>query len=164
MTGGSDQLPLTCFRLRDQRFTVQGLAEARPSTGRASCSCGTCPLIRQASPAADIDRSHTIAVSSPSTLSTHIGAVVCLVSRPARKACLGGIGRIHLLYLGAKSVCLVGKERRQLVEAPRILHTVVFAGGSPTTCACRALAYAMQVFDLDGTHAPLMGMVDDLSR
>ena len=28
MDGGSDRLPLSCFRLRDQRFTVQGRSQA----------------------------------------------------------------------------------------------------------------------------------------
>src|SRR5258706_6614718 len=58
--GGSDRLPLTCFRLRDQRFPVQrgqvsGFSRAisaGPSTGRTRSSGGTLPVTSRASPSA----------------------------------------------------------------------------------------------------------------
>src|SRR5258707_11231040 len=58
--GGSDRLPLTCFRLRDQRFPVQrGQVSGFPraisggsSTGRTRSSGGTLPVTSRASPSA----------------------------------------------------------------------------------------------------------------
>src|SRR5712691_11500556 len=76
-----------------------GTSSGGASTGRASCSCGTCPLIRQASPAADVDCSHFVAVSHPSAVSTHIRAIMCLVVRATCWALLRGVGRVDLLYL-----------------------------------------------------------------
>ncbi len=105
-----------------------GASSGSPSTGRASCSCGTCPLIRQASPTADIDRSYLVSMSHPSTISTHIGAILRGVSCPTGRTFFGCIGRIDLLDLDAQSLSLVGDEGGELVEAPGILHAVVFAG------------------------------------
>src|SRR5260370_3106232 len=51
-----------------------------PSTGRASCSCGTCPFIRQARPSVDVDRSYHVSMAYPATVRTDIGSVLCFVS------------------------------------------------------------------------------------
>src|SRR6266487_3353952 len=161
MRGGSDRLPLSCFRLRDQRFTVRAFS-GRPSTGRASCSCGTSPLIREASPATDIDSSNSITMSHPSTVCTDVGAVLCFVSGTASRAFLRCVCGVYLLYLEAKPLCFIGNEHRELIEAPTIFHAVVFAGFCPTTFACRALAYTLQGFYLDRSYALLMSVVDDL--
>jgi len=60
--GGSDPLPLTCFRLRDLRFTVRGCLRQpvhRPSRGYG----GTAAVTTAASPSADVDRARRVAVS-----------------------------------------------------------------------------------------------------
>src|SRR5579863_651849 len=101
---------------------------------------------------------------SPSTLSTDIGTILCLVSGFTSRAFLAGIRRIYLLYLDAKPLCFVGKEHRQLIEAPTIVHPVVFAGLCPTTCTCRPLAYSCKSFYFDRSHTLFMGMVDNLPR
>src|SRR5450755_2206101 len=162
MRGGSDRLPLWCFRLRDQRVTVRAFS-GHPSTGRASCSCGTSPVTRKASPSADIDRSYRVSISPPSALSTDIGPILCGVSEAARRAVLRGIGRVYLLYFNALPLRFVGDEQRKLGKAPGIGHAVVFAGGCPTTGACRALAYPVQGFYLDGADALGVCMGDDLA-
>src|SRR2546425_7344033 len=53
MTGGSDRLPLNWFPLWGTNASQLGLAEARPSTGRASSSCGTSPVTSEASPSTE---------------------------------------------------------------------------------------------------------------
>src|SRR5712692_3223620 len=136
----------------------------RPSVGRASCSNGTSPFTREASPTADVDGSYHIPMPYPSAFCTDIGTISCFVSGATSRTFLGGIGRVYLLYLDAKPFRFIGDECGQLGEAPTIFHAVVFAGGCPTTCACRALAYTLQGFNLDGPHALLVGMIDDLSR
>src|SRR6266852_6792076 len=98
----------------------------------------------------------------PSTRCTNIRPVLCFISGRTSRTFLGRIGRVYLLNLDAKPFRFIGDECGQLVEAPTILHAVVFAGFRPTTCTCRALADAVQGFNLDGSYAPLMGMVDDL--
>src|SRR5215467_1540019 len=103
-------------------------------------------------------------MSIPTTVSTDIGSILCFVSGTTGRAFLTGIGRVYLFNLDAKSFCLVGDEHAQLVEAPIILHAVVFAGRCPTTFACRVLAYALQGFNLDRSHTLLRGMTDDLAR
>src|SRR3989442_4205985 len=103
-------------------------------------------------------------MSYPSTISTDIASILCLVVRPTSRALLAGIGRVDLLYRDALSLCLVGDVQGELVEAPGILRAVVFAGGCPTTGACRAFANTDKELDLDRPHALLMGMIDDLSR
>src|SRR5712692_113090 len=86
----------------------------------------------------------------PSALSTDIGTVLRFVACTTRRAFLRSVGRVYLLYLDAESLCFVGDEGRQLVEAPTILHAVVFAGRCPTTCTCRALAHPCKGLDFDG--------------
>ncbi len=163
MSGGSDRLPLNRFHLQDYRVTVGAVSDS-PSTGRASCSCGTCPVTRQASPTANIDCTHGISMPHPSTIRTHIGSILCLIACATGRTLLGCVGRIYLLYLDAQSLCLVSDEEGQLVEAPGVFHAVVFAGGCPTTCTCRALADACKGLDFDRADALRMRMVDDLSR
>src|SRR5450755_1986925 len=124
MRGGSDWLPLTSFRLRDQRVTVRAFS-GHPSTGRASCSCGTSPVTRKASPAADIDRPDRVSMSPPSALSTGIGPVLRGISGATCRAVLRGIGRVHLLYRDALPLRFVGDEQRELVKASCIFHAVV---------------------------------------
>jgi len=57
--------PSVLFSFRVQTLHSSRAFSERSSTGRASCSCGTSPFIREASPAADVDGSHTITVSMP---------------------------------------------------------------------------------------------------
>src|SRR6266852_5789893 len=102
-------------------------------------------------------------MAHPSALSTDIGSVLRLVSGTTSRAFLRGVGRVDLLYFDAKPFRFVGDEHRELIEAPGILHAVVFAGLRPTTCACRALAYSCKRFHFDGSHTMFMGMVDDLT-
>src|SRR5258708_5912194 len=135
-----------------------------PSTGGASCSCGTCPFIRQASPSADVDRSYHVSMAYPATVRTDIGSVLCFVSGTTGRTFLGRIGRVHLLDFDPKTLRFVGDEQRELVEAPGILHPVVFASFRSTTCTCRALAYSCKRLYLDGSHPLLMGVVDNLAR
>src|SRR5450755_2885153 len=161
MRGGSDWLPLTSFRLRDQRVTVRAFS-GHPSTGRASCSCGTSPVTRKASPSADIDRSDRVSMSPPSALRTDIRPVLRAISGAACRAILRGVGRVYLLNRDTLPLRFVGDEQRELGKAPGIGHAVVFAGGCPTTFACRALAYPLQGFYLDRAHAQGVGMVHDL--
>src|SRR5450755_571500 len=161
MRGGSDRLPLRCFRLRDQRVTVRAFS-GHPSTGRASCSCGTSPVTRKASPSADIDRSDRVSMSPPSALRTDIRPVLRAISGAACRAILRGVGRVYLLNRDTLPLRFVGDEQRELGKAPGIGHAVVFAGGCPTTFACRALAYPLQGFYLDRAHAQGVGMVHDL--
>src|SRR6266849_5235909 len=56
-----------------------GAVSGRPSVGRASCSNGTSPFTREASPAADVDGSYHISMSHPSALCTDIGSVLRFV-------------------------------------------------------------------------------------
>ncbi len=149
-----------CFGVNVSQFRA---VSGSPSTGRASRSRGTCPLIRQASPAADSDRSYPVSMSMPATVGTDIGAVLRLIAGSAGRAFLARIGRVYLLYLDAKPLRLVGDEHRQLIEAPTVFHAVVFAGRRPTTCACRALAYSCKRFDFDRTHPLRLCMVHDLA-
>src|SRR5437660_1426676 len=141
-----------------------GASSGGPSTGRASCSCGTSPLIREASPATDIDRSYPISMTPPSAFSTDIASVLRLVSGTTGRTFLRRIGWVNLLDLDAKPLRFVGDEGCQLGEAPTILHAVVFAGGCPTTCACRALADPGKGFNFDRAHALFMCMGDNLAR
>src|SRR5260370_26342969 len=139
-----------------------GAVSGRPSVGRASCSNGTSPVTRETSPTADVDRSYHIPMSHPSTLSTNIRPVLRFIPGRTSRTFLGGIGRVYLPFLSTKSLGLVADEGGQLVVAPTILHTVVFAGFRPTTCTCRALADTLQGFDFDRSYPLFMGMVDDL--
>ena len=99
----------------------------------------------------------------PATISTDVGTVSCLVSDTTGRAFLARIYGVYLLYFDTKTLCFVGNEHRELIEAPTVLHAVVFAGVRPTTCACRALAYPLQGFNLDRAHTLFMRMVHDLS-
>src|SRR5258708_26613397 len=103
-------------------------------------------------------------MAHPSARSTHIGSVLCFVSGTTRRAFLGGVGRVYLLDLDAKPCRFVGDEQGELVEAPRILHPVVFAGSCPTTGACRVLAYSCKRLYFDRPYALFEGMIDDLAR
>jgi hypothetical protein len=51
-----------------------------------------------------------------------------------------------------------------LIEAPTILHAVVFAGFCPTTCTCDALAYACKRLYFDCPYTLLVSMIDNLAR
>ncbi len=101
-------------------------------------------------------------MSMPATLSTHIHSVPCLVSGTTSRTLLTGVGRIYLLYLDTKPFRFVGDEQGELIEAPTMLHAVVFAGFRPTTCTCGALADACQGLHFDRAYPLLMGMVDHL--
>src|SRR3989442_2853083 len=161
MDGGSDRLPLNSFQLRDHHFTGWAVSGG-PSVGRASCSNGTSPLIREASPAADVDRSYLIPMSHPSALCTDVGSVLDFVSCATSRTFLAAISGVYLLCCAAKAFRFVGDEQGELIEAPTVFHAVVFAGFRPTTCACRALAYARKRLDFDGAHALFLGMVHHL--
>src|SRR5450755_435575 len=162
MRGGSDRLPLTSFRLRDQRVTVWAFS-GHPSTGRASCSCGTSPCTRKASPPTDIDRPYCVSMSLPSALRTHIGSILRGISGAACRAVLRGIGRVYLLYRDALSFRFVGNEHRELIKTPTVGHAVVFANFRSTTGACRALAYPMQGFYLNSADALGVCVIDNLT-
>lgn len=162
MRGGSDRLPISPFQFQGTNASQFRSVSGGPSTGRALCSCGTSPFIREASPAADVDGSDTITMSMPATFSTEIGSILCLSACATGRTLLAGIGRVYLFYLDAKSLRLLGDECRQLIEAPTILHTIVFAGFRPTTGTCRTLAYPGKCLYFDGSYTLFMGMIDDL--
>ena len=119
-------------------------------------------MIMQASPTADVDSAYRVSMPMPATFSTDVDTVLCFIACTTSRASLTRIGRVYLLYLDTKPLCFIGDELRELIEAPTILHAVVFAGFGPTTCACRALAYACKGLYFDGAHALLMGMVHHL--
>lgn len=79
-------------------------------------------------------------------------------------AFLAGMSRIDHLDLDPESGSLAADELCELVERPAIDGAVVFAGRSPTTCACRALSDALKGFDSDRAHPLCMGIVHDLAR
>ena len=82
---------------------------------------------------------------------------------PTGRTFFGSVGRINLLYLYPKTLRFVGDKQGELVEAPGILHPVVFASLRSTTCACRALADTCKGFDFDCAHTLFMGVVDNLT-
>jgi hypothetical protein len=127
MRGGSDRLPLSCFRLQDQRFTVRALS-GHPSTGRASCSRGTSPLIREASPSANIDSTNHVSMSHPAAIKANVGSVLRLVTCSTSRTVLGRVGRVYRLDTYPQTLCLVEDEARELIEGPCVLPPVVFAG------------------------------------
>src|SRR5579884_2512268 len=129
-----------------------------------SGSRGTLTVTIKASPAANIDRAHHVPVAFPAALLAHIDAVVCCVALLAGRAVLRGVGRIDQLHLDACAFCLVADELCELVERPAILGAVVFAGSSPTTCACRALSDSLKGFDSDRCYPEALGIVHDLAR
>src|SRR5260221_9006137 len=128
--GGSDLLPLNCFRLRDQRFTVQGRPR-RPVRRPSLCYGGTSAVTTPASPATVIDRSHGVPVPRPATLRPAIPAVCGLVAVEAPRAYLAGVGRVYPFHCDARTLCLVGDEARELVERPSSDQAVGFAGFPP---------------------------------
>ncbi len=97
----------------------------------------------------------------PSTVAADIGSILCLVALSASRAFLTRVRRINLFYADTYTCCFVGDEHGELIEGPRILHTVVFAGRCPTTFACRALAYSGEGFYFDHAAASSLGMIDD---
>jgi hypothetical protein len=86
-----------------------------------------------------------------------------LVSGTASRTFLRCVGRVDLLYLHPKLFRFVGDEQADLIEAPTVFHTVVFAGFRPTTFACRGLAYPCKRFYFDRAYALGVRMVHDLS-
>jgi len=77
---------------------------------------------------------------------------------------LRGVGRVYRLYLDAKPFRFVGDELRELIEAPTILHAVVFCGAfAPRLVLVVPLAYASKRLYFDRSHALLMGMVHNLA-
>lgn len=157
----SDWLPLSPFLFQDQRFTVRGVS-GTPSTGRASCSCGTSPLIREASPSANIHGPHYVSMPHPSTVKAHIGSILRLVACSTGWALLRGIGRVNHLHANTQVLSLACDELGQLVEGPCILHAVVFACRGTTTFTCRTLPDAGEGFHFDDANTLLMSMIDDL--
>src|SRR6266478_1214937 len=152
------QLPLSCFRLRDQRFPDWAVSGSPPWVERLG-SHGTLPVTSKASPTANVYCANHIAVSSPSTILTDIGSIVCSIATLTCWAFLRGMSWINHLYLNAKTCSLIGDELRELRERPAILVAVVFAGRGPTTCTCRALSNSREPLYFDRSYPRLMGVI-----
>src|SRR5690242_15182103 len=121
--GGSDWLPLTCFRLQGAnasqfRAEAPGLSGS-PSTIRASRYGGTGAMTTPASVASDIDRSNSITVAMPATLTTDVPPISRFVLRKAGRASLTGIRRVYLFDTDAQSFGFVRDELGELEEGPR---------------------------------------------
>src|SRR5262245_55468258 len=88
--GGSDPLPLRCFRLWDQRFTVKGHLRwpvHRQSLGYGGTGAVTTP----ASPATVVDRPHSVPVPRPAAFRADLAAVCRLIAMAALRARLAGV-------------------------------------------------------------------------
>jgi hypothetical protein len=81
----------------------------------------------------------------------------------ARWAFLAGMSWVNHLDLDPESGSFVDDELCELVERPAILGAVVFAGRSPTTCACRALSDALKGFNSDRCYTLFVGVVHNLA-
>jgi hypothetical protein len=167
--GGSDPIPLSCFRLQDQPFTVRGnvgclrAVSGSPSTVRACGYRGTGTVTMPASPATDIDCPYGVPIPCPPKLRADVVAVIRRVKPEAGGALLTGMGRVYPFHGDAYAFCLVGDEGGELVERPGGHHAVVFAGFRPTaSCAYRALADASVCLKTNGAYVLLLGMGDDL--
>src|SRR5215831_15832918 len=165
---GAAPLPLTCFRLREQRCTVQGRSpravSGSPSTVRACCYGGTGTLTMPASPATAGDGSDGVPMSGPATVRTPIVAVICRVDSQARGALLTGMGRVYPLHGDTRACRFIGDAGGKLVQRPGGHHALVFAGLGPTACAGRALADPSALFHANAADTLLLGMGDELVR
>src|SRR5258708_20703609 len=107
--GGSDPLPLSSLRLRDQRFTVRGRLR-RPVRRPSLCYGGTGAVTTPASVASDIDRSNSITVAVPTALATHVPPVLGGIPGIAGRTGLAPVGRGYLLPSPPRSVGFVPAE------------------------------------------------------
>src|SRR6266550_1597410 len=146
---------IVAFQIRRSQAAFHGSS--------SSGSHGTLTLTIKASPSTNIDRSHNIAVSLPSTIFANVGPIICRIAMFARWAFLAGVSWVNHLHLDAESRSFVGDELCELIERPAIGGAVVFLGRSPTTCTCRALTYSLKGFDSDRCHTRSLGRVHNLA-
>jgi hypothetical protein len=130
----------------------------------SSGSHGTLTVTIKASPSTNVHCSHDVSMAFPSTRAAFIGSIISGIAMFASWAFLAGMSWINQLDLHPESGSLVDDELCELVERPAILGAVVFAGSSPTTCACRALSDSLKGFDSDRCYPKALGIVHDLAR